>query len=323
MSQKTEIQKLLKKMYTNSVHLEEWNTSPEETTKKWKIEVDEKELETIKTVVGHISNDLEQVQEVRYVNQYTVKKISDMTRHGIFSFYTMMLLQVITFLLGIVVFCFAMYAFIQNNIFLGLLLGIFSFVPILYFLIKKPLQELNENIGNLVQMQVALGAWFNEMTYWQVYAKEPSLEERQMVAQTMRDATKWAVMLIEDYTSHKDKNGANTKTYTEVISKIRDVAGKWKKNKDEKNKRLLLEEKILTKTEEKKDSVEKTLPLRETSKKEEAKNSVDENIPSKEVVEEISKDENFVSEEGNESNAKDEQDKENLKDDKKRKSKKN
>ncbi|WP_372369246.1 hypothetical protein [Candidatus Uabimicrobium sp. HlEnr_7] len=242
MSQQSDINKLLKKMYTNSVHLEEWKDSPKETTEKWQIPVDEQNLTTIKTVVDHISNNLEQVQEVRYVNQYTVKKISDMTRHGIFSFYMMMALHIVTFVVGIIVFCFGIYAFFEGHSFLGCFLSFLSFIPLGYFLLTKPLQELNSNIGNLVQMQVALGAWFNEMTYWQVYAKEPDLEERQMVAQTMRDATKWAVMLIEDYTSHKNEKRASRKSYTEVIDKIRGLNEKWKQSKND-NDRLLLEKK--------------------------------------------------------------------------------
>lgn len=242
MSQQSNISKLLKKMYTNSAHLEEWRENPKETTEKWQITVEEQNLDTIKTVVDHVSNNLEQVQEVRYVNQYTVKKISDMTRHGIFSFYMMMALHIITFFVGIVVFCFGIYGFFQGHVILGFFLSFLSSIPVGYFLLTKPLQELNANIGNLVQMQVALGAWFNEMTYWQVYAKEPDLEERQMVAQTMRDATKWAVMLIEDYTSHKSEKRASGKSYAEVIDKIRGLADKWKNDKNSSD-RLLLEKK--------------------------------------------------------------------------------
>ena len=242
MSQQSDISKLLKKMYTNSVHLEEWRDNPKDTTEKWQISVDEQNLNTIKTVVDHVSNNLEQVQEVRYVNQYTVKKISDMTRHGIFSFYMMMALHIITFVVGIMVFCFGIYAFFQSYVFLGCFLSFLSFIPVGYFLLTKPLQELNANIGNLVQMQVALGAWFNEMTYWQVYAKEPDLEERQMVAQTMRDATKWAVMLIEDYTSHKSEKRTSSKSYADVIDKLRGLSDKWKQHKKDQD-RLLLEKK--------------------------------------------------------------------------------
>ncbi|BBM82332.1 hypothetical protein [Candidatus Uabimicrobium amorphum] len=242
MSQQSDISKLLKKMYTNSVHLEEWRENPKETTEKWQITVDEQNLDTIKTVVDHISTNLEQVQEVRYVNQYTVKKISDMTRHGVFSYYMMMALHIVTFIVGIVVFCFGIYAFFQGHAILGCFLSFLSAIPVGYFLLTKPLQELNANIGNLVQMQVALGAWFNEMTYWQVYAKEPDLEERQMVAQTMRDATKWAVMLIEDYTSHRSEKRASGKSYAEVIDKIRGLAEKWKSDKSSQD-RLLLEKK--------------------------------------------------------------------------------
>ena len=270
MSQQSDISKLLKKMYTNSAHLEEWRENPKQTTEKWQITVDEQNLDTIKTVVDHISTNLEQVQEVRYVNQYTVKKISDMTRHGIFSYYMMMTLHIITFIVGIVVFCFGIYAFFQGHVILGCFLSFLSAIPVGYFLVTKPLQELNANIGNLVQMQVALGAWFNEMTYWQVYAKEPDLEERQMVAQTMRDATKWAVMLIEDYTSHKSEKRASGKSYGEVIEKIRGLADKWKSDKSNPD-RLLLEKKDRSSETENKTSSSDESPREEKEKTEDTK----------------------------------------------------
>ena len=67
------------------------------------------------------------------------------------------------------------------------------------------MQSLNEHIGNMVQMEVALSGWFNEMAYWQVFLKNTHIEDKQIVAQAMRDATKWTIMLIENYCTINNK----------------------------------------------------------------------------------------------------------------------
>jgi hypothetical protein len=57
------------------------------------------------------------------------------------------------------------------------------------------------------------------MAYWQVFLKDSHLEQKHVVAQAMRDATKWAIMLIEDYCSIQHKPHPDEKEKKDVFSR--------------------------------------------------------------------------------------------------------
>ena len=216
------IQRLLKFVHQDREHLDQWLENPQSKCKEWSFELDQPTIDAVSVTLQYIFNELQQIQEVRNVNQRSVMKFNEASRHHRWSFYATLGMHILVFGIGMLMLILGIYAAFADKAILGFLLGAAGGAEIVYFLFARPLQGLNENIGNMVQMEVALGGWFNEMAYWQVFLRDTRLEEKQSVAQAMRDSTKWTIMLIEDYCSVKQIDPGNSKN-EDFISKTRSL----------------------------------------------------------------------------------------------------
>ncbi|NUM35939.1 MAG: hypothetical protein HUU50_15455 [Candidatus Brocadiae bacterium] len=230
------LQKLLKSIHKDRDTFDKWFQNPVEKSKEWGLDLDEKTIETIKNILQFQLQDEQQMQEIHRVNQRSVMKLSEASKNNRFSFYSSLVMHILIFSLSVLMICLGIYAAFTGSSLLGFILGLAGTAEVVYFLLGRPLQSLNENTSNLVQMEVALGGWFNEMAYWQVFVKNTHLEEKQVVAQAMRDATRWTIMLIEDYcslehkapTSEKEESDfqARTKSLVEAIKVMKNQAFK-------------------------------------------------------------------------------------------------
>ena len=216
------IQRLLKFIYQDRDHLDQWLENPHSKCKEWSFDLNPQTIDAVSATLQYIFHELQQIQEVRNVNQRSVMKLDDASRHHRWSFYATLAMHMLVFGIGMLMLVLGIYAAFADKAVLGFLLGIAGGAEIVYFLLVRPWQGLNENIGNMVQMEVALGGWFNEMAYWQVFLRDTRLEEKQSVAQAMRDATKWTIMLIDDYCSVKHINH-NKSDDEDFISKTRSL----------------------------------------------------------------------------------------------------
>ncbi len=235
------VKKLLRRIYKDPESTQRWLASPLEKSKEWDCQLDAETISTVRSTVHFVDRELEQDKSV---NERMIKKINEASRHGIFSFYVTLGVNISSFIIGIVIFSMGTYAFFVDRGVLGFFFCVIGIAQIAYFLVVKPLQKMNENIGDLVQMEVAIGSWLNEMSYWQSFVRNSSLEERQIIAQTMRDAAKWAIMLIEDYSHSNRQKAADSNQYSDLMSKANSMLNKMRQRpSEEKNEKLLSVEK--------------------------------------------------------------------------------
>lgn len=227
------LQKLLKSIHKDRDSFDQWFQNPKEKTKEWGIDLDEKTIETVKNILQFELQDEQQMQEIQRVNQRSVMKLNEASRNNRLSFYVSLGMHTFVFALSIIMICFGIYAAFTGSALLGFILGIVATAEIVYFLLARPLQALNENTSNLVQMEVALGGWFNEMAYWHVFVKNTHLEEKQAVAQAMRDATRWTIMLIEDYCSIEHKPSTSEKEESDFHARAKSLLDAIKNMKNQ------------------------------------------------------------------------------------------
>lgn len=200
------LQKLLSVLSNDYDKLEEWLANPQEKSKEWQFDLQPSVLECVETTLRFWYTEKQQLKAMQAVNERSLQKLHEVSRHNKIAFYCTLCMHVIILLFSLLLTCIGIYACCRvegNGI--GWFLFIFGMIGVAYFLLAKPLQSLNEHIGNMVQMEVALSGWFNEMAYWQVFLKNTHIEDKQIVAQAMRDATKWTIMLIENYCTINNK----------------------------------------------------------------------------------------------------------------------
>jgi len=232
------LQKLLKSIHSDRDSFEKWFHNPVEKTKEWGYDLDEKTIETIKNILQFQLQDEQQMQEINKANQRSVAKLNEASKHNLLSFYATLTMHLLVFSLGILMVCFAIYAAFNANSLLAFILGSVGVAEIVYFLLARPVQSLNENTSNLVQMEVAIGGWFNEMAYWHVFVKNTHLEEKQAVAQAMRDATRWTIMLIEDYCNLEHKAPSLDKEEGDFQTKAKSLLEAIKNMKNQAVKKI-------------------------------------------------------------------------------------
>lgn len=200
------LQNLLTVLSNDYDKLEEWLANPQEKTKEWQFDLQPSVLESVETTLRFWYTEKQQLKAMQAVNERSLQKLHEVSRHNKIAFYCTLCMHIIILFFSLLITFFGIYACCRvegNGI--GWFLFLFGMAGITYFLLAKPLQSLNEHIGNMVQMEVALSGWFNEMAYWQVFLKNTHIEDKQIVAQAMRDATKWTIMLIENYCTINNK----------------------------------------------------------------------------------------------------------------------
>ncbi|HPY74258.1 MAG TPA: hypothetical protein PLB63_02445 [Planctomycetota bacterium] len=195
------LQNLLKILYSDNKKLEEWLNNPQEKTKEWGFELDQTSLQTLDITLHAWYTEQQQIQAMQSIHQRSVQKLNEAVFHSKITFYSTLVIHFILLIASILLFITGIYALFGTKPHLGIIFCSISLLEIIYFLLAKPFQTLNDQINNNVQMEVALGGWYNEMTYWKVFLQNTHLEEKQAVSQCMRDSTKWAIMLIENYCS--------------------------------------------------------------------------------------------------------------------------
>jgi len=148
-----------------------------------------------------IPNATQQIQELQQANQHRIAKLNEISAQSRWSFYALLILHLVVLLVGLLLLILGIYAAFKDKALLGTMLILGGGAEIVYFLWTKPIQELQATLGNMLQMEVALGGWFQEMSHWQTFLQNTRIQDQQAVVQSMRDATKWTIMLIEDYCS--------------------------------------------------------------------------------------------------------------------------